>query len=118
MRTARALGTAVLTLELLVVFFGALVGQFGGSSTHHLATAYIWTGFGLVLLTYIVAIAGLGQGRGGCFSWIGQIATLVYSVYIGGFMPYLVAIFVVLWYFTIKILGPVRQAKSEGSDQG
>jgi Protein of unknown function (DUF4233) len=116
--TARALGTAVLTLELLVVFFGALVAQFGGSTAHHLSTAYIWIGFGMVLLTYVVAIGGLGQGRGGCFSWIGQIATLAYSFYIGGFMPYLAAIFVVLWYFTIKILGRVLQAKNEGSDQG
>ena len=110
----------MLTLELLVVLLGALVAQFGPSvdkhGTHHTAAA-TWIGFGLVVFSYVLAIGGLGQARGGCMSWISQIATMAYSLYVGGVMPYLAAVFLVLWYFAIKILGPVLDHRSVRDDK-
>ena len=111
MRSARGLSSGVLTMEAMLIALGALTAQFGNDAT--IEPRWLWLGLGVVLLFYFLTAAQRDSVRLRMLGWVAQAVTMAYAIWIGGFLPYLCALFVVFWFYTAKAIRLTAQAARE-----
>ena len=111
MRSPRGLSSAVLTMEAMLIALCALTSQFGDEST--IEPRWLWTGLVVVLVLYLATAGQRDSVRLRMLGWVAQAATMAYAIWLGGFLPYLCALFVVFWFYTAKAIRLMAQAARE-----